>query len=336
MADGLSHLNVTDGELRFSGHRIARLLETLERLSAGQPHASLPISDRHDELDAIAFGINVLADELRWAHARVIEAERARADELREIQTASLRDELAHLSRVATLDLLSGSLAHEISQRLTAMSANAEAALRLVESSPPRLPEVHETLKDMVGDTARASSVLRHVRSLLRKDPTTYVPTELNAVVKEIVQLVAPDAIGRGIVLEVALADDVSTVLADRVQIQQVVLNLLLNAFDAVEGFTNRSGRVLLETSRHDSCALIAVTDNGPGVSDEELAQIFEPFYTTKPDGLGLGLSICSKIVAAHGGVLTTARNPASGMKFIASVPLWPSSAADEGVAQPR
>jgi two-component system sensor kinase FixL len=308
--------------LIFARDRIRDLIEKLERLAAGETDTSLPISPHHDELDAIVFGINVLADELRWAHARITESERAKADELRE--------ELAHLGRVAMLDVLAGSLAHEISQPLTAVTANTEAALNLMSTRPVPLGELREALTDILNDSNRASDVVQRMRTLLKKGSMQHEPLDLNAAVSEVVQLVQSNALGRRIALDVELSAGIGRVRGDRIQVQQVVLNLLMNAFDAVQGREPALRRVSLRTSAGDRSAVVDVCDHGAGLSDEALSAIFEPFYTTKRDGLGLGLWICRGIVAAHGGTISAARNPGTGMTFSARFPFSPVAEVDQ------
>ncbi len=319
---------MTPSDLHFDRERVAALLETIERVAA-DTEVKLPISERHDELDAIAYAVNVLADELRWAHARVLESERAKADRRREEESAVLRDQLAHLARVAALDALSGSLAHEISQPLSAMSANAEAARLMIDSLPTPFADLRETLDEILSDSRRAAGVLLRVRSLLKKDRPQREPTHLRTVVTEVVQLVERDAAGRRITVQTTL-DEAGTVMGDRVQIQQVVLNLLMNAFDALDGRPSADRRVQLQTGINNGVAVIDVTDTGAGLTDDELAHIFEPFYTTKPSGLGLGLAICRTIVAAHGGTMTAARNQGAGMTFSAAFPLAQPQQADQ------
>jgi two-component system sensor kinase FixL len=301
-------------ELSFDRDRVAALLEKLERLAAGDTQTSLDISPAHDQLDAIAYGINVLADELRWVHARVTESERGRAD--------ALREELAHLGRVTMVDALTGSLAHEINQPLTAVAANADAALHLLEAQPPRLHELRKALAEIMADNRRVGDVLRRVRLLLKKGVTARELIEVNGIVGEVVKLAQGDAIGRRIVLDVDLASRVGPVMGDRIQIQQVVLNLLLNAFDAVQDRDNADRRVRLRTAQRGQSAVIEVTDRGSGLSDEALALVFEPFFTTKRNGLGLGLSISRQIIVAHGGTLDITRNTETGMTFAATLPI--------------
>jgi two-component system sensor kinase FixL len=308
-------------DLEFAADRIRAFIDTLERLAGGDTESTLPISPLHDELDAIAHGINVVAGELRWAHERMIESERVNA----EIQTATLRDQLAHLSRIATLDALAGSLAHEINQPLTAVSANAEAALRLVASQHPPPRELRAILSDILSDNKRASAVLQRVRTLVRKNTPEYEPVDVNGTVVEIATLVRANADSRQIALDVDLATSIEPIRGDRIQIQQVALNLLLNAFDAVQECKTSDRRVRLRTSQREPWAVVDVIDRGGGVSDDGLRTMFQPFYTTKPNGTGLGLSICKGIVTAHGGILEASRNPSRGMTFSARFPLWRS-----------
>ena len=299
--------------ISFARERLNVLLETLEQLVGGDTRCSLAISPLHDELDAIAFGVNVLADELRWAHARITDAERAKADEL--------RDALAHLGRVAMLDVLAGSLAHDINQPLTAARTNAAAAARLLEAASPSVSYVRQILPDIVAEIQRAADVVQRMRTLLKKDATPYEPVELNGTVTDVLHLVRPNAEGRRIRLDVDLAVDLHLVLGNRAQIQQVVLNLLINAFDAVQECTPADRRVSVRTSRDDFSDAIHVGDTGAGLSDEALARLFEPTRTTKRDGLGLGLWICRGIVTAHGGTLEAMRNAGGGMTFSARFP---------------
>jgi two-component system sensor kinase FixL len=308
-------------DLKFAADRISAFIDTLERLAGGDTESTLPISTLHDELDAIAHGINVVAGELRWAHERMIESERLNAD----IQAATLRDELAHLSRIATLDALAGSLAHEINQPLTAVSANAEAALRLAAGQHPPHRELRAILSDILSDNKRAIAVVQRVRTLVKKNTSKYEPVDVNGTVVEVATLVKANADSRHIALDVELASGIEPVLGDRIQIQQVALNLLMNAFDAVQECATNDRRVRLRTSQLEPWAVVDVIDQGGGVSDEALRTIFQPFFTTKRDGIGLGLSICRGIVTAHGGILEANRNPSRGMTFSARFPLWRS-----------
>ncbi len=239
-------------------------------------------------------------------------SERKRAEQ----EARGLRDELAHAGRVTTLGALTGSLAHEINQPLAAIMTNAQAALRLLAASPPDLVELRAALTDIITDNGRAAEVLRRLRTLLRKDTSKYSPHDINDGVEEIVKLIRTDAIEKQISLEVDLCPHLPPVLGDRVQLQQVTLNLLMNAFDAVRDRDVDRRQVTLRTFPVDGRVGVSVTDAGFGLSDDQLSQVFEPFYTTKADGMGLGLSICQTIIAAHDGAISADRNGGPGMTF--------------------
>jgi PAS domain S-box-containing protein len=240
-----------------------------------------------------------------------------------EERAALLRDELAHLNRVGMLSALTGALAHEINQPLTAVRVNAEAVLILLASENPSLHEIRAALSEIRNDNQRAAEVLRHVRTLLRKDTTGFEPVEINATISDVVKLLENSAARRGIAISVELARGAKPVRGDRIQLQQVVLNLLMNACDAVQLNEKSGRRVSLVCRARNSDVVVEISDCGAGLSDEEIARVFEPFYTTKQDGMGLGLSICRTIVDAHGGKLSAVRNFHGGMTFCVSFPYW-------------
>jgi PAS domain S-box-containing protein len=240
-----------------------------------------------------------------------------------EQQAAALREELAHLGRVTMLDALTGSIAHEINQPLTAVLLNAEAALRLMAMQPLPLNELRETLREIQSDNRRAGRVVQQMRALLKRSATQHEPIELNAAVADVVTLVRSSARSRRINVDVEFDTGVEPVVGDRTQVQQVVLNLVMNALDAVQELQPSRRRVTLRTVQWDGAAAVEVRDRGAGIPDDELSRIFEPFYTTKREGLGLGLSICRAIVGAHGGTVDAKRNPDVGMTFAASLPVW-------------
>jgi len=434
----------TPGELTFARARVMQFLEQLERLAAGE-NQELDISPLHDELDAIAFGIKVLADELRWAHTQMTESERVNfgiafnfnpcamaivrisdgrfrdvnqsferqtgysrdevmgrtreeiglwmdaedlsaiaADiqngrrvvsrEMRyrtkagtpataiysadiilfhgepcvlsasidvtdrvkaEAETAALRWEFAHRGRVIMLDALTASLAHEINQPLTAIMSNAHVALELLKGPSVQAGVVREIVEDVLSDSRRAGDVIWRMRSLLRKGDTHHERLELNGIVGTVIKLVESHIAARRITLVTELTPTADAVLGDRVQVQQVALNLLMNAFDVVQecGITNC--QVRLRTSRRDTMGVIEVSDCGAGLTDEALAGIFEPFQTSKREGIGLGLWICRQIMTAHGGTLSAVRNPDRGMTFAAAFPLAASDANAQPVPPP-
>ena len=244
-----------------------------------------------------------------------------------EQEARELRDELAHVGRVTSLGALTGSLAHEINQPLASIMANAQAALRLLDS--PRLDkaELRDALDDIVSDDRRAGEVLRRLRALLTKEAPESRPLDIKDTMEEILQLVHSDVVMRRVALETDLANDLPLVQGDRVQLQQVALNLLINAFEAVQDLDVARRRVALQATRQDGQVVVSVVDYGRGIATADIDRIFEPFYTTKPDGMGLGLPICRTIAVSHGGALTAASNDHGGMTFSLRLPAGPPSA---------
>jgi signal transduction histidine kinase len=249
---------------------------------------------------------------------RAVSQARAEAEK----EAATLRWELAHLSRVEMINMLSSALAHEINQPLAGIRLNVEAATYLLTKQPVPLEELRTTLNDMRDDARRAGEVLKQARTFVKKDPAAHQDVDLNAAVEDVVRLVQASATKRGIGLNVSLGEQPGPVFGDQVQIQQVIMNLLLNACDAAEGRERPFRQVRLATSFHTDTAIVAVSDTGRGASDETLKRLFEPFYTTKQDGMGLGLAISRSILHAHDGALTPIRNPDGGITFNAEFPL--------------
>jgi PAS domain S-box-containing protein len=237
-------------------------------------------------------------------------------------ETRELRDELAHFGRVTTLGALTGSLAHEINQPLAAIMANAQSALRMLANGGADLFELNETLADIVADDRRAGEVLQRLRAMLTKQTAQSSFLDLRVILEEMLALVHSDTVMRRITLDVRLAPGLPEVWGDRVQLQQVALNLLLNAFEAVEGLETERRTVVLETAHRDGYVTLSVVDEGPGIGPGDLARVFEAFFTTKPAGMGLGLSICQTIAAAHDGALVASRNAGRGMTFSLRLPV--------------
>ena len=238
-----------------------------------------------------------------------------------ELQARQLRDELAHVGRVTTLAALTGSLAHEINQPLAAIMTNAQAARRLIGAPVPDLDELRAALTDIVADNQRAADVVRRLRTLLRKDTSEYAPVDINDSIGEVIKVLQSDIESRRIGLEVDLAADLPPVLGDRVQLQQVALNLLMNAFEALEREDLKLTPVRIRTALSDGSVAVFVEDHGIGLTDDQLPRMFEPFYTTKPDGMGLGLAICQTIMNAHDGAVSVSRNADRGTTFSFSLP---------------
>ena len=238
-----------------------------------------------------------------------------------ELEAVRHRRELAHLTRVTTLSELSGSLAHELNQPLGIILTNAQAAQRLLVQDPPDVAEVREILADIVAANRHAGEVIQRLRTLLRRSEASLQPLALNDAIEEVLQLTGADLIGRGVTVVRALAPDLPPITGDRVQLQQLVLNLILNAADAMADNPPGSRRLYLNTERADGKVRASVQDEGSGLP-ADVEPLFQPFFTTKPHGLGMGLPICRSIVEAHHGQLWAEPHPARGAVFHFELPV--------------
>jgi len=251
-----------------------------------------------------------------------------RNDEL-ELQQA--REELVHLSRVSSLGTLSTALAHELNQPLGSILSNAQAALRFLDHRPPNLPEVLEILKDIAAEDRRAGDVIQRMRRLLKRGQPQYLPLDVNVLLQEVVTLMRSELMHRGARVELLLGSDVMLVPGDRVSLQQVIINLLLNGCDAMQHLPAVQRRLQLYTyQRQDVEVIIEVSDSGNGINPEDLQRLFQPFFTTKQQGLGVGLAISKSIIDAHGGRLWADNNVARGATFHFALPLKPATATAE------
>jgi PAS domain S-box-containing protein len=236
----------------------------------------------------------------------------------RDLEIKEQREELLHVTRVGKLAEFVSSLAHEISQPLAAILSYSQAALRMLafprDEGPSREPQVQEILEHIIDDDHRATEVIRRLRSLLKKDGSEMKPLDINALVNETVVLMTTDLNVRNIVLKIELDSNLPLIIGDRIQLQQALLNLISNSFDAMED--NQGPReMLIRTSCKDpKTIMVAVKDYGSGISSQNRPKLFEHFFTTKSDGLGMGLSISRSIVEAHGGCLEVENNPDRGV----------------------
>jgi len=234
-----------------------------------------------------------------------------------EAEAQEQRLEVAHLSRVAVLGALSSALAHELSQPLTAILANARTAQRLLRVSSPDLAELRDILEDIAEDDRRAGEVIERQRAFLRKEDAQPGHLDLNEVVTEVLALVHSDLLQRRVKVDARLATALPAVFADRVQLQQVLLNLLVNACDAMAADSHSEKRVTIQTTETATGGVeLSVADQGTGIPPDEMERVFAPFVTSKPNGLGLGLAICRSIVTAHGGRLWAENNEEGGATF--------------------
>jgi two-component system, LuxR family, sensor kinase FixL len=238
-----------------------------------------------------------------------------------ELEIMQQRNELAHLSRVTTVSELSGSLAHELNQPLGIILSNAQAAQELLLQDPPVVTEVSEILGDIVAADRRASEIIHRLRALLKRGETSLQPLPLNDLIEEVLRLVRTDLIGRGVIVVCKLAPDLPLVMGDRVQLQQLALNLILNAADAMAANASSNRRIHITTTWHQHTVRVTVRDEGSGLP-VNVEQLFQPFYTTKPHGLGMGLAICRSIINAHYGRLWAEPHPERGAVFHFELPV--------------
>jgi PAS domain S-box-containing protein len=241
-----------------------------------------------------------------------------------ELEAARQRNELAHLSRVTTLGELSGSIAHELNLPLTAILSNAQAAQRVLANGKADLAEMGEILNEIVSEDKRAGEVIRRLRLFLKKHEVQQHAVNINQVVDDVLQLIRSDFVNHKVTVDTELARNLPDITGDPVQLQQVLLNLLVNACDAMCDCSVAERRLLIRTGVENgsSAVIVSVTDRGNSIQEEKMEEIFEPFFTTKTKGMGLGLSVCRTIIAAHRGKLWATNNPDRGATFHFSLPI--------------
>jgi len=239
-----------------------------------------------------------------------------------EREVHSNRLELAHLERLATMGELTASLTHELSQPLTAILSNAQTALRLIRSNPPDINEVQAILEDIIADDRRASNFIKHLRTLFKKDELEKKSLNINSIIEQVVSLFKSEAILREISIKKALDGKLPFVKGNDIQLQQVILNLLLNASESMMKVNSRSKKIIISTMRENESHLrIGIRDFGKGVDQEIHASIFKPYFTTKREGMGMGLAICRSIVETHEGKIWLENNPDQGVTFYFTLP---------------
>lgn len=246
--------------------------------------------------------------------------------------TARQRNEAAHFSRVGMLGALSGSLAHELNQPLTAILSNAQAAQRFLAQTPPRLDQVAEIIDDIVKNDRRAAMVIQRLRALLKKEDAEHRPVDVNEVVRDSLRLLHSDLVGRHVDVVVDCAADLPPVSADRVQISQVMLNFVMNGCEAMDEAKSPAPWRLVVRTRRTAAGNVEVTvaDRGPGIPPAELEAIFEPFVSTKRHGVGLGLAICRTIADAHEGRMWATNNADGGATLHFELPVPQNAKNDE------
>jgi C4-dicarboxylate-specific signal transduction histidine kinase len=243
-----------------------------------------------------------------------------------EASAAQKRTELEHIARVATLGELTATLTHELRQPLAAILTNSYVGVCLLDAPEPDLEKVRSALADISDVTERAGEVIGGLRAMLKRDTTAAVLTDVdvNHVIRIVEGIAHGDAIAHKVAVYLELASDVRPVKGDSIQLQQVILNLMLNAYSAISA-TGLDGvrRLVMRTTAPDqSRLLVEVQDSGTGIPADKLESIFNPFVTSKPDGLGMGLSICRSIIERHGGTISAANNPDRGATFSITLPV--------------
>jgi len=233
-----------------------------------------------------------------------------------------MQSDFAHMNRVATMGQLTASITHEVKQPITATAAAAEAALHWLDRQPPNLEEARQMLADIVKDSHRAGDVIDRMRDLIKKAPPRKDRVEINGAIREVIELTYSEAVKNGISVQTQFADSLPLIQVDRVQLQQVMLNLIINAIQAMGGLAAGMRELRIATENTESEGVrVGVRDSGPGLSPESLSRLFEPFYTTKPEGMGMGLSICRSIIEAHGGRLWAIPCEPQGALFQFTIP---------------
>jgi PAS domain S-box-containing protein len=256
--------------------------------------------------------------EAGWTSVDV--TERKRAQEERE-RLRQLESDLAHMNRVSMMGELAASLSHEITQPIASARNNARAAQNFIDMQPPDLGEVREALSCVVGDTDRAGDIIDRIRDHIKKTPPRKEHFDLNEAINEAIVLGRSAIIKNGVWVQTRLSEELCPIHCDRVQLQQVVLNLILNAAEAMGSVEAEPRDLLISTEQHHTDVLVAVRDSGPGIDPAHLERVFEAFYTTKSRGVGMGLSICRSIIDAHGGRLWAEANEPRGTIFQFTLP---------------
>jgi PAS domain S-box-containing protein len=302
--------------LEWRGHG-ARILEELKMTGTAQPFEKEYIRKDGSRVPVLMGAANFeesgnqgVAFVLDLTERKRAEAE-ARDNErrYREVQM-----ELSHANRVATMGQLTASIAHEVNQPIAATTTNAEAALRWLDHQQPDLDEVRQSLASIVKDANRAGGVISRIRALIKKTPPRKDRLKINEAIREVIELTRGQAVKNGVSVQMELAEGLPLVEADRVELQQVILNLIINAVEAMSGVSEGPRELLITTGKAESGdVLVAVQDSGPGLTPESIDRLFDPFYTTKPSGMGMGLSICRSIIEAHGGRIAAENESADG-----------------------
>jgi C4-dicarboxylate-specific signal transduction histidine kinase len=291
------------GRFASAAYRTVQSIEELRSEIAAREKAETELRKLTDSLEA---EVRVRTQELEQRNAELAEA----------------RARVAEVARVTSLGVLTASIAHEVNQPIAAARNNAASALRFLSRDPPDLEEVREALDCVVSDVDRAGNVIGGIRKLITKTPAPWDDCfDINEAIREMIVLTRGEALKNGVTVQMQLEGS-PLIQGDRVQLQQVVLNLILNAVEALSSVDGARRELSIRTKRRGADeVLVAVRDSGPGIDSEHLERVFDSFYTTKPSGIGLGLSICRSIIDAHGGRLWAAANEPRGAAFQFTLP---------------
>jgi signal transduction histidine kinase len=234
------------------------------------------------------------------------------------------RSELAHITRITTLNALTASIAHEVNQPLSGIVSNASASLRFLSGDTPNLEETREAVRDIIRDGKRAGEIITRIRALTKKTATRREKLDLNETISEVLALIGDEAKRRSIIVRTQFDDTLPPITGDRVQLQQVVLNLVMNAIEAMSDVSERPRQLVITTQNVDpDCVQATVEDSGTGIASNTVDRIFDSFYTTKTGGMGMGLSISRSILQYHGGRLWVEAKDAPGTMFHFTVPKY-------------
>ena len=315
---------------------LERWVPELKRISSLQPFEKEYFRKDGSRV-SVLLGVATLVETGNQGVAFVLDlTERKRTEaEARESERRyrEVQMELAHANRVAAMGQLTASIAHEVKQPIAATATNAAAALRWLGRQPPNLEEARQALDRIGKDAIRGGDIIGRIRELVEKAPPRKDSVDINEAIREVIELTRGEAVKAGVSARTHLADGLPLVYGDRVQLQQVNLNLIINAVEAMGGVRDGPRELLVTTGQAEpDGVLVAVRDSGPGLAPATLERLFEAFYTTKPDGLGLGLSICRSIIEAHGGRLWVSANAPRGAIFHFTVPGHPCSAGGQAI----
>ena len=258
----------------------------------------------------------------RLTHIASIAIERAKSEEA----LGKVRADLMHMTRVMSLGALTASIAHEVNQPLSGIVTNASTCLRMLAAEPPNIEGASETARRMIRDGHRAADVIQRLRGLFSKKGPVSEPLDLNDATREVITLLTPDLQRNRVLLRLELGENLPLIFGDRVQLQQVVLNLIRNASDAMSRIEDRARTLTVTTQRRDDQLRLAVKDVGSGIETQNADRLFDAFFTTKNEGMGIGLSVSRSIIESHEGQIWATQNEGPGATFSFSIPLTPKS----------